>query len=205
MADVMMFFIEYFLNSVLLEYDAANLLAAAAISNAILSFIYLPLNGLDTGTQPLVSKLFAAKKIEHCLRVMRYSFALTMVLTFAMYAVLMIYTEEIARIFLANDEPLTEEMITFLRLTFIVQPFVGVYTWLSGILAALEDEWRNLIVSFLPLVVQVPLILILPKILPIEYIGLNYSALDVAEAAVTFLLIRSFLREKGLSFKKIFA
>ena len=87
---------------------------------------------------------------------------------------------------------------------FILQPFVGLYTWLSGIMAALEDEWRNVVISLIPLVVQVPLIWFLPKVLPIEYISLNYSINDVAEALVAFLLIRSFLKEKGLSFRKIF-
>ena len=204
-ADVMMCAIEFFLNGVLFTLDASHLLATVAVANTILSFVYLPLEGLDTGTQPLISKFFAAKKIEHCLRVMRYNFALTMALTFAMYALIMIFAKEVADFFITDNEPITDEMITFLRLTFLLQPFIGVYTWLNGIMAALEDEWRNLVVNFLPLVVQVPLIWLLPKFLPIEYVALNYSIMDVCYAAAAFLLIRPFLRSKGLSLKKIFA
>ena len=204
-STLMMCFIEYFLNATLLHYDAPHLLAAATIANIILTFVYLPLNGLDTGIQPLISRLFAEKKEQHYLRVMRYGFFLTVVLTFAIYALLMIFTEELMNTFVADNEPVTPEMITFLRLMFILQPFVGIATWLSGIMAALEDEWRNFVIALLPLVVQVPLIWLLPKILPIEFIGFTYSVNDVAEAAVAFLLIRSFLREKGLSFRKIFA
>ena len=204
MATVMMSFIEYFLNAMILHYDAANLLAMATVSNIILSFVFLPLNGLDTGVQPLVSRLYAAKNERHCTRVMRYSFFLTVILTFAIYALLMICTEELTRIFLNSNEPITPEMLTFLRAMFVLQPFVGLYTWLSGIMAALEDEWRNLVISLIPLVVQVPLIWFLPKVLPIEYISLNYSINDVAEALVAFVLIRSFLKEKKLSFRKIF-
>lgn len=203
-ATVMMCFIEYFLNATVLSYDAAYLLATVTISNIILSFVFLPLNGLDTGIQPLVSKLYAAKNEGHCLRVMRYGFWLTVVLTFIIYFVLMVFTEEMARFFVTNNEPITDEMIIFLRAMFVLQPFVGLYTWMSGIMAALEDEWRNLVVSLVPLVVQVPLIWFLPKILPIEYVSLNYSINDVAEAALAFVLIRSFLKQKGLSFKKIF-
>lgn len=203
-ATIMMCFIEFFLNAVVLEYNAANLLAAVTISNIILSFVFLPLNGLDTGIQPLVSRLYAAHQEQHCLRVIRYGFFLTVVLTFAIYFVLMVFTEELMRIFVTNDEPITPEMITFLRAMFLLQPFVGLYTWMSGIMAALEDEWRNLVVSLVPLVVQVPLIWFLPKILPIEYISLNYSINDVAEALLAFVLIRSLLKEKGISFKKIF-
>ena len=203
-ATVMMSFIEFFLNAVVLEYNAADLLAAVTISNIILSFVFLPLNGLDTGIQPLVSRLYAAHEERHCLRVIRYGFFLTVVLTFAIYAVLMIFTEELVRFFVNSNEPITPEMITFLRAMFVLQPFVGLYTWLSGIMAALEDEWRNLVISLVPLVVQVPLIWFLPKILPIEYLSLNYSINDVAEAALAFVLIRSLLKEKGISFKKIF-
>ena len=204
-ATLMMCVTEYLLNATLLAYDAPHLLAVATVSNIVLTIVFLPLNGLDMGTQPLVSKLFAAKKIEHCLRVMRYGFFLTIILTFVMYAALMIYTEEIARFFVSDEDPITPAMIMFLRLTFLLQPFVGLYTWLSGIMAALEDEWRNFVISLLPLVVQIPLIWLLPKFLPIEYVALNYSVLDVTEAVVAFLLIHSFLRSKGLSLKKIFA
>ncbi len=204
MATLMMCCIEYFLNATVLYYDATYLLAAVTISNIILSFVFLPLNGLDTGIQPLVSRLYAAKEERHCLRVMRYGFFLTVVLTFAIYALLMIFTEELARFFIAKREPVTPEMITFLRAMFVLQPFVGLYTWLSGIMAALEDEWRNLVISLLPLVVQVPTIWLLPKILPIEYISLNYSINDVAEALVALILIRSLFKEKKISFKKIF-
>ncbi len=203
-ATLMACFIEYFLNAVVLEYNAADLLAMVAVSNIILSFVFLPLNGLDTGIQPLISKLYASKEERHCLRVMRLGFFLTVVLTFAIYAVLMIFTEELTRFFMASDTPITPEMLTFLRAMFVLQPFVGLYTWLSGIMAALEDEWRNLVVSLLPLVVQVPTIWLLPKILPIEYISLNYSINDVAEALVALILIRSLLKEKKISFKKIF-
>ena len=202
---LMMCFIEYFLNATLLHYNAPHLLASATIANIILTFVYLPLSGLDTGIQPLISRLFAAGNEQRCLRVMRYGFFLTMILTFTIYVVLMIFTEEMMSFFVDKDEQITAEMITFVRAMFLLQPFVGIATWLSGILAALEDEWRNLFISLLPLVVQVPLIWFLPKFLPIEFIALNYSANDLAEAAVAFLLIRSFLREKGLSLKKIFA
>ncbi|MBR6888464.1 MAG: MATE family efflux transporter [Selenomonadaceae bacterium] len=203
-ATIMTSCIEYFLNAVVLQYDAAELLAMVTVSNIILSFVFLPLNGLDTGIQPLVSRLYAAHQEQHCLRVMRYGFFLTVVLTFVIYAVLMIFTEELARFFVENDAPITPEMIIFLRAMFVLQPFVGLYTWLSGLMAALEDEWRNLVISLVPLVVQVPLIWFLPKILPIEYLSLNYSINDVAEAAVAFILIRSLFKEKGISFKKIF-
>jgi len=203
-ATLMMCFIEYFLNATLLNYDAEHLLAAATIANIILTFVYLPLNGLDTGIQPLISKLFAAHKEQDYLNVMRYGFCLTIILTFGMYLLLMIFTKEIASLFIAENEPLTDEIIIFLRVMFLLQPFVGIYTWLSGIMAALEDEWRNLSISLLPLGVQVPLIWLLPKFLPIEYISLSYSMQDLAEATVAFLLIRSFFKQKRLSFKKIF-
>lgn len=205
LATLMMCLIEYFLNATLLRYDAPQLLATATIANIALTFVFLPLNGLDTGIQPLISRLYAANKEQHCLRVMRYGFFLTMILTFAIYVVLMIFTEELARFFVDDDEPVTAEMITFLQMMFVLQPFVGLHTWLSGIMAALEDEWRNVVISLLPLVVLVPLIWFLPQILPIEYVSLAYSVQDVAEAAVAFLLIHSLLREKGLSLRKIFA
>ena len=202
--SLMMCFIEYFLNATLLNYNAAHLLAGATIANIILTFVYLPLNGLDTGIQPLMSKLFSAHKEQEYLRVMRYGFYLTMILTFGMYLLLMIFTKEMADFFITDNEPITDEMINFLRFMFVLQPFVGIYTWLSGIMAALEDEWRNFVISLLPLVVQVPLIWLLPQFLPIEFIAFNYSVQDLAEATVAFLLIRSFFKEKRLSFRKIF-
>lgn len=203
-ANLMVCFLEYFINITLFRHDAAHLLAAVTVSNIILTFVFLPLNGLDTGIQPLMSRLFAENNRERCTRVMRYGFFLTMILTFAIYFVLMFFTEELIRFFVDDNEPIPENMILFLKFTFLLQPFVGLYTWMSGIMAALEDEWRNLVLSLSPLVIQVPLIWLLPKFLPPEYIALNYSIQDLADALIAFLLIRSFLKEHGLSFKKIF-
>jgi len=201
---LMIFATEYFLNYILLANDAANLLSVAAISNIILTFVFLPLNGLDTGIQPLMSKLFAAKKEKNYLRVMRYGFFTTMTLTFGMYFLLMIFPEELARFFIESNEPITEDMVTFLQMMFLFQPFVGIYTWLSGIMAALEDEWRNIVIGISPIFVQIPLMYFLPKFLPIEYVSLAFSLQDVAEALIAFLLIKSFLKQNKISFKKIF-
>lgn len=203
-ATLMVCVIEYFINAVILHHNAVHLLAAVTVSNIILTFVFLPLNGLDTGIQPLMSRLYAEKQEQHYLRVMRYGFFTTLVLTLSMYFVLMVFTEELMRFFVDDSSKITDEMIALLRFTFLLQPFVGFYTWMSGIMAALEDEWRNLVLSLTPLVVQVPLIWLLPKFLPIEYIALNYSIQDLADALIAFLLIRSFLKEKGISFKKIF-
>ena len=203
-ATLMMSCIEYFLNFTLLQHEASELLAAAAIGNIILSLILMPLNGLDTGIQPLVSKLYSAKQEKKYLRVMRYGFAMSMTLSFTLYILLMIFTNEIANFFIAEGEVVTSEMVTFLRLLFLLNPFVAVYIWLSGIMAALEDEWRNIAISLTPLVIQVPLIWLLAKIMPIEYVSLAYSLEDIAEATVAFILIQSFFKQKKISFKKIF-
>lgn len=201
---LMMCATEYSLNYILLANDATNLLSVATIANIILSFVFLPLNGLDTGIQPLMSKLFAARQEKKYLRVMRYGFFATMILTFGMYFLLMIFPAELARFFIDSNEPITEDMIIFLQMMFLLQPFVGICTWLSGIMAALEDEWRNIVVGVSPLFVQIPLMFFLSKILPTEYVALSYSLQDVAEALIALLLIKSFLKQNKISFKKIF-
>lgn len=204
LSALMMFAIEYFLNFILMTDDATHLLSIAAIANIILTFVFLPLNGLDTGIQPLMSKLFAAKQEKKYLRVMRYGFFTTMILTFGMYFLLMIFPAELARFFIDSNEPVTEDMIIFLQMMFVFQPFVGIYTWLSGIMAALEDEWRNIVIGISPLFVQIPSMYFLPKFLPIEYVSLSFSLQDVAEALLAFILIKSFFKINKISFKKIF-
>ena len=82
-----------------------------------------------------MSKLFAAKKEQKYLRVMRYGFCLTMILTFGVYLILMIFPGELARFFIESNEPITPDMVKFLQMMFLFQPFVGIYTWLSGIMA----------------------------------------------------------------------
>lgn len=201
---LMFFATEYFLNFILLANDAAHLLSVAAIANIVLTFVFLPLNGLDTGIQPLMSKLFAERKEKHYLRVMRYGFFTTMTLTFGMYFFLMIFPAELARFFIDSNEPVTEEMVIFLKMMFLFQPFVGIYTWLSGIMAALEDEWRNIVIGISPIFVQMPLMYFLPKIFPIEYVSLSFSIQDIAEALLAFILIKSFFKSKKISFRKIF-
>lgn len=204
-ATMLMCFVEYFLNAVLLNHDATHLLVAVAVGNMILALFHLPLEGFDTGVQSLISRVLAANQKEHCMRIMRYDFNLTLIVSLVLYALIMIFTEEFAWIFIDDDDTVTPAMVTFLRLMFAVQPLVAMELWMNGMMASLGDEWRNMLKSFTPLIIQLPLILLLPHILPIEYIALNYTVLDLVDTTLAFLLIRPFLREKGLPLKKIFS
>ena len=195
---------EFLQNGVILAYDATELLAAASISNVILSFAYLPLAGLDTGTQPLVSRLFAEGSIKRCMAVCRTSFCLTMALTVAIYIILMVFPRELGDFFLPKGAELREDMILFLRYSFLLQPCVGLSTWMGGVMAALEDEWRNIVANTVSVAVQMLSIWLLPKFLPTEAVALNYSIADVVMALAGFLLIGPFLRGRGLSLGGIF-
>ncbi len=203
-AELAMCVTEFLLNGVLLYHHEPELLAAISISNVILSFAYLPLAGLDTGTQPLVSRLYAEGNIRRCLTVCRTGFWLTMSLTTIIYLALMVFTRELAEIFLAEGNSLSDDMVTFLRYSFLLQPCVGLTTWACGLMAALEDEWRNIVVNVVPFVVQVAAIFLLPKFLPIEAVALNYAFADIADALAAMLLIGPFLRGRSLSLCMIF-
>lgn len=203
-AELAMCVTGFLLNGVLLYYNASELLAAASISNVILSFVYMPLAGLDTGTQPLVSRLYAEGNIKRCLTVCRTGFCLTMSLTTIIYLALMVFTRELAEFFLPEGKSLSDDMVTFLRFTFLLQPCVGLTTWACGIMAALEDEWRNIVANVVPFVVQVVSIFLLPTFLPIEDVALNFAFADIAAALMAMLLIGPFLRGRSLSLRMIF-
>lgn len=201
---LMMFLTDCLLNAALLNHGGADLLSAAAVSHVLLSLALLPMTGLDTGIQPLVSKLFAAKQMQKCMAVIRYDFILTMFISVVIYAVLMIFPEELIEIFLAENEIITAEMIIFVRMMFLFQLCVGVYTWFSGIMAALEDEWRNTLIFLTPLVCQVPAIWILANTLPIEYVALSSSIQDFVEMIIAFFLVKPFLHRNKITFRQIF-
>ena len=203
-ANLLLCIVEYLLNATLLQYNAPHLLAVSAVATVVLSFVYMPLSGLDTGTQPLISKFFAAKQETKLLRILNCEFYLTLFISCITFLFVMIFAEEIVRFFIASGEPVTDDMILFLRLVFLLQPIVGIFTWLSGMLAALEDEWRNIVICSVPIFVNIPAILLLPKILPIEYVALNFTLQDFFEMTLAFLFTVPFLKTKGLSLKKIF-
>ena len=203
-AELGMCVTEFLLNGVLLYHNAPELLAAISISNVILSFVYMPLAGLDTGTQPLVSRLYAEGNIKRCLTVCRTGFCLTMALSAIIYLVLMVFPRELGEFFLPEGKSLSDDMVTFLRYTFLLQPCVGLTTWACGIMAALEDEWRNIVVNVVPFVVQVVTIFLLPMLLPIEDVALNYAFADIAAALTAMLLLTPFLRGRSLSLRMIF-
>ncbi len=203
-AELTMFVTEFAMNGVVLSYDAPDILAAASVSNVLLSLAYMPLSGLDTGTQPLVTRLFAEGNIKKCLKIMRISFYVTMLLTTAFYIIMMVFPWQLTGLFLPENEEATARMIAFLRYSIVLQPCVGLSTWVCGIMAALEDEWRNIVTNIVPVILQLLSIYLLPKVLPIEGIGLNYSICDLGLALLGFILFIPFIHSKGISLKKIF-
>ena len=202
--ELTIFPVGFFVNAIIIEHNAPQLLAAASIINVVLSLVYLPLTGLDTGVQPLVSRLYAAKKFPHLLKVMKFSCFVTTAMTLFMFFIMMFFVREISEIFVAEDVVLTDDIIDFVRYGFVLYPFVAVYTWLLGLMAALEDTWRNIFISVLAPIAQITIVYILSIVAPIEMLSLHYSIIDLLGAVFALLLAVPFLKSKGLPMKKIF-
>jgi hypothetical protein len=60
------------------------------------------------------------------------------------------------------------------------------------------------VVNVVPFVVQVVTIFLLPMLLPIEDVALNYAFADIAAALTAMLLLTPFLRGRSLSLRMIF-
>ena len=204
LAEIMIFPVGIYLNSVLLSHGASHLLAAASIISAVLSIVYLPLTGLDTGVQPLVSRLYAAGEMPQLKNVIKTSCFVTMAMSVLMYLIIIGFTKEIAEFFVAEDISLSDDMLAFIRYGFLLYPFVGIYTWICGVMAALEDTWRNLLLGILAPVIQAASIYMLSVTCPIEMVSLYYSAMDLIIGVLSLALAIPFLRQHSLPLGEVF-
>lgn len=176
------------LNKSLLHYGGDLYVGSMTILQSVMQFIFVPINGLTQGTQPVISYNYGAGKKDRVKAVFRIIISVTVVITVFAWFITSFFPGFFAGIFTGD-----QNLIALVEKTMPV--FMG-GIWLFGVQMACQSAFVGLgqakISLFLAMlrkvILLVPLTLVLPLFFGVKGIYFAEPVSDITSATVTGIL-----------------
>lgn len=170
--------------------------AAMGVVQSLSTLCFLPIFGINQGTQPILGYNFGAKKFRRVKETLRTGILSGTVYMCLFFAVVMIFPDELIRLFVSEPEAyarLHDVVFEGLRLYFITLPILA-YPIIGGVF--FQATGKALIATFLSLnrqlIILIPSVHILANIWGMTGIWMAYPVSDVLSTIVTaFFLVRA--------------
>lgn len=186
-------------NSSLLKYGGDVAVGAMTILSSVMQFSMLPAQGLGQGAQPITSYNFGARNAERVKKTFKLLLTTTLGYTMAVWALVMLFPQMFARIFVPNQE-LIEFTSWALRIYCAGMGLFGAQVACQLTFTSIGNAKASIMVAVMrKFILLVPLIYVLPHFLSNQTMGV-YLAEPVADTiSVLFTAVLFYFQfRKGL-------
>lgn len=186
-------------NSSLLKYGGDVAVGAMTILSSVMQFSMLPAQGLGQGAQPITSYNFGAKNTERVKKTFKLLLTTTLGYTMAVWALVMLFPQMFARIFVPNQE-LIEFTSWALRIYCAGMGLFGAQVACQLTFTSIGNAKASIMVAVMrKFILLIPLIYMLPHFLSNKTMGV-YLAEPVADTfSVLFTAVLFYFQfRKGL-------
>jgi putative MATE family efflux protein len=152
------------MNNSLLKYGGDVAISGMGIVNSINTLFFLPIIGIQEGSQPIIGYNYGAEKYNRVKKVLKYaSLAATSIATIG-YITTRIFPVQLISLFNSHDKALIVFGSHALIVYLIFLPVIGFQIIGSGYFQAVGKPMRSMLLSFSrQLLLLVPALLILPR------------------------------------------
>lgn len=169
-------------NSSLLKYGGDVAVGAMTILSSVMQFSMLPAQGLGQGAQPITSYNFGAKNVERVKKTFKLLLACTLGYTMVIWALVMLFPQMFARIFVPNPE-LIEFTSWALRIYCAGMGLFGAQVACQLTFTSIGNAPASIIVAVMrKFILLIPLIYTIPHFVADKTMGV-YLAEPVADTA----------------------
>lgn len=181
-------------NYLFLEYGSFTTVAAFTICGYLMMVNYLFAEGIATGVQPLVSYHYGANRKDRIKEFVRIS-TFYSIGAGALYVVFLnLFPETILKIFVPDDPKLLAEGIVGIRLHLFSIYLDGYIVIVTALLQAMTYTRASTILSLGNMLIQIPLLFILPLYLGVNGVWLAMPISNVFLGIVAFMMICHYLK-----------
>ena len=174
--------------------DATVHLAVLAVLSSINQIFFMPLAGIVSGTQPILSYNFGAKNVLRVRETIRHARFLSMTCAVIMWGCIMLFPGIICRLF-TTDEKLIRLAVPALRMMFCTIFALGYQMVNQNAFVAMGNTGYSFLFGIMrKLLILVPLALILPKFWGVWGIYIAEAVSNPITTAITFVVFEGFLR-----------
>lgn len=168
-------------------------IATFGVMFRLLMFLFMPLNGITQGLQPIVGFNYGARqfdRVRQCIRIA--SISATWVAT-AAFVVLLAFPGFFMRCF-TSDSALVASGVNALRSALFCLPLAGYQIIGGGVFQALGKAIPALLLTLSrQVLILIPLVIILPKYFGLNGVWYSFPISDAASFLITYILIKSVL------------
>lgn len=190
------------LNNTVGSFGGATAIAAFAIIFRILSFIFMPLMGLNQGLQPIIGFNFGAKNIPRVRQSLKIAMGTATAASVGGFLILILFPEAIVGIF-SKDADLLVTSSEVLNYLVIGLPLVGFQTIGAGLFQALGKAVPALLLALSrQVLILIPLILILPKFWGLQGVWLSFPIADGLSFVLTLAVVITVMKSLAPSAAK---
>lgn len=181
-----------------LKYGGDIAVGAMTILLSIMNFSMLPLVGLTQGAQPIISYSYGRKTIDRLKKTFSYLLKYSMLYSFVLWLLLMVFPKAFASIFSSNQE-LVRYTIPTIRMFFAVNVLLGAQIACQNTFIAIGNAKTSFFLAVLrKIILLIPLILIVPN-----FINPSINGVFLAEPIADFLAVLTTVITFRKEYKKL--
>ena len=186
-------------NNMLVSYGSDLALASIAVISSCITFLYMPMTGLDEGLQPVIGYNYGAGNRSRVRRIILYALAAGMAFFVVSFLVIQFGAEYIVALFVDDNPEFLVMTARALRIAFAVAPMMAFMIIIPGVLSALGEVKYNVILSVgIQLLVQIPALFILPRFFGTDGIWMSFPLVDIVAGLTGLFFLLKSLKRHGL-------
>ena len=181
------------LNNQIKNYGGDLIISAQAAIGIIQGFnmiFFMPILGINMGSQPIIGYNYGAKKYDRVKKTLFYSIIGAVILASICFFISEIFPEYIYKSFNRNDYNLIEFGSKVMRIIMISFPILGFYVVSSNYFQAIGKPKHALMLGLSrPILFLIPLVVILPMFFGLTGIWISIPIADIGSSLLTTLFM----------------
>ncbi|MRI32033.1 multidrug efflux protein [Endozoicomonas sp. OPT23] len=191
-----MSFVLFIHNRLFLEYGGVVTLAAFTIVGYVQALFYMLAEGVANGIQPLISFSYGQNNNKNIRETLFMGMKWILSVGFATLAVVNLFPDQIAFIFNSSDSVLQSETSLGLRLHLFTLFLDGFIVVVAAYFQALANYRIATVITMGNMLVQLPLLFILPKLMGVTGVWIALPLSNIALAIVVVYLLMKDLKKR---------
>lgn len=171
-------------------YGGNTALAVYGVINSLFMLIYMPINGINQGVQPVIGYNYGSKDYKRVRQALNISIKAVTIVSIIGFLVLELFSDGIIRIFGSNNAALVTMGSHAIRISTIMMPVVGIQILGSNYFQFIGKAKESIILCALrQVILLIPLVIILPTFLNLDGIWLSIPIADLISSIITAALL----------------
>ncbi|MDL2310660.1 MATE family efflux transporter [Peptostreptococcaceae bacterium OttesenSCG-928-C18] len=180
-------------NIQLVKFGDDNAISAMGIIQSINTIAFMPIFGLNQGSQPILGFNYGAEKYDRVKKAFKYAVIAATIYITICYAVIMLFPEILIKLFIINASDINIVMpitVEGLKITSLVLPVLGFQILSSNYFQSTGKPLIGIILSLSrQLIILIPVLLIIPRFFGLLGVWLAYPVSDFLSFLLTIYFV----------------